>query len=101
MQQVFGARLWGWPWGWATALAFLTLGASLIHVRFWCRYLCPLGALLALSNKVALAPRFAPPRRFGHCDLGVRGEFDLDCIRCNRCLGGRDTRASHEPQPGV
>lgn len=83
----------GWQWqGWMLALTLLVLLAALLYYRFWCRYLCPFGALLALSNKVALLHRLAPKRRFNHCDLGVRGEFDVDCIRCNRCLTGTDTR---------
>ena len=71
-------------------LLLLVLGAALFHYRFWCRYLCPFGAFLALFNKVALLTRFAPERRFEHCDLGVREEYDLDCIHCNRCLTGKD-----------
>lgn len=91
MQHIFGGRIGQAPGGWMTVLSGLVLAAALIHVRFWCRYFCPLGAFLALGNKLALAGRLAPKRRFEHCDLGVRGEHDLDCIRCNRCLSGTDT----------
>lgn len=93
MQHLFGARAGGWM----LALGLLILVASLRYVRPWCRYLCPLGACLALSNKLALLQRLAPGRRFGHCDLGARGEFDLGCIRCNRCLSGRDTHRLANP----
>ena len=58
-----------------------------------------LGALLALSNKIALLQHLAPQRRFEHCDLGVRDEFDIDCIRCNRCLSARDTHVMHRRNP--
>lgn len=88
MQYAFGGRLEGWM----LLLVILVVGGSLVYVRFWCRYFCPLGAFLALGNKVALLHGLTPRRRFEHCDLGVRGEFDLDCIRCNRCIGGKDTR---------
>ena len=57
------------------------------------------GAFLALSNKIALLQRLAPQRRFEHCDLGVRDEFDMDCIRCNRCLSARDTHLMHKRNP--
>jgi hypothetical protein len=87
MQHLFGGRLGGWML-WLTGLVLI---AALFHYRFWCRYFCPLGAFLALGNKLALLQRLAPKRRFDHCDLGVKGDFDLDCIRCNRCLTGRDT----------
>ena len=84
------------PWqGWAAAAVLLALGGALFFVRFWCRYLCPMGAFLALSNKLALLQHWAPRRRFDHCDLGVRDEYDIDCIRCNRCLSGRDYGIGH------
>jgi polyferredoxin len=93
MQHAFAGRLGGWmPW-----LTALVLVACLFHYRFWCRYLCPMGAFLALGNKFALLQRLAPKRRFEHCDLGVKGEFDLDCIRCNRCLSGTDTHVRRSP----
>jgi polyferredoxin len=78
--------------GWMLLLIGVVLFGALFYYRFWCRYLCPLGALLALSNKLALLQRLAPKRRFNHCDLGVKEEFDIDCIRCNRCISGTDTR---------
>ena len=93
MQQLFGGRIGGWM----LVLAAAVLLGSLVYVRFWCRYFCPLGAVLALGNKLAWLGRMAPKRRFEHCDLGVRSEYDLDCIRCGRCLGGADTRLRHRP----
>jgi polyferredoxin len=92
MQHAFGSHLAGWM----LLVLGLSLAGALIYVRFWCRYLCPFGAFLSLSNKIALLQRFAPPRRFEHCDLGVRDEFDVDCIRCNRCLSGLDTHVQHK-----
>jgi polyferredoxin len=95
MQHAFGAHLVGWM----LVLVIAVLLASLVYVRFWCRYFCPIGALLAIGNKVALLGRLVPRRRFEHCDLGVRDEFDLDCIRCGRCLTGSDTQIRHRPDP--
>lgn len=92
MQHAFGGRLGGWM----LVLVILVLLGSLFYVRFWCRYFCPMGAFLALGNKIALLQGLAPKRRFEHCDLGVRGEFDLDCIRCGRCIGGNDTHVEHQ-----
>ncbi len=96
MQHVFGGRLSGWM----LVLAIGVVLGSLFYVRFWCRYFCPFGAFLALSNKLAFLQRLAPKRQFEHCDLGVRDEFDVDCIRCNRCLTGADTHLRHRPRRG-
>lgn len=94
MQHVFGGRLAGLM----LVLTGVVILGSLFYVRFWCRYFCPLGALLAIGNKVALLERYAPRRRFEHCDLGVKGTFDVDCIRCGRCITGADTRVRHRPR---
>jgi polyferredoxin len=92
MQYVFGLSGSAGITTWMAALMVGVLIGALFHYRFWSRYFCPLGALLALSNKLALLQRLAPKRRFNHCDLGIREEFDIDCIRCNRCISGADTR---------
>ncbi len=59
----------------AGALAALLLAGVLalnaLRPRFWCRYLCPLGALLGLISKVAWLRR-------------VVGETCVDCGRCAR-----------------
>ncbi len=39
------------------ALFFLVLGLNLHERRFWCRYLCPLGALLGVLSRHALLKR--------------------------------------------
>ena len=83
MQFLFAGH-WTWPMGLLTALVLL---AALWTMRPWCRYLCPLGAFLALGNRLAVLQRWAPVRRFRRCDLGVVGVRDIDCIRCNRCIG--------------
>jgi polyferredoxin len=56
----------------AVALLFAAIvGLNWVAERFWCRYLCPLGGLLAILSKVA------PFRR-------VVGE---QCNRCAQCAG--------------
>ncbi len=71
------------PWMLATAL--LALGGSMLFFRYWCRYWCPLGAFLALGNKLNLFANWQPKRHFNRCDLGVGHGHDVDCLRCNRC----------------
>jgi predicted membrane-bound spermidine synthase len=82
MQHLFRGQLAGWM----GAIAALSLLGALFYFRFWCRYLCPMGAFLALSNKLALLKGRAPQRVIRRCDLGVRDEYDVDCIHCNRCI---------------
>ncbi|MCK4237293.1 MAG: 4Fe-4S binding protein, partial [Candidatus Krumholzibacteria bacterium] len=54
------------------ALVFaIILGLNLLAPRFWCRYLCPLGALLGLIGSKQIAARV---------DVDVR-----KCTSCGRC----------------
>jgi len=53
--------------------------------RFWCRYLCPVGAFLSLLNHVCLLRRWMPRQRFGKCEFGLTAGDRLDCIYCDRC----------------
>jgi len=71
------------------ALLFLGIFAlNLLADRFWCRYLCPLGALLGLLSKVSL----------------LRPVIHLACNRCAQCVGvcrvdAIDTRQGYEIIP--
>jgi predicted membrane-bound spermidine synthase len=86
MQHFFSGHLNDWM----IAIMLMSLVGALFYYRFWCRYFCPFGAFVALSNKLAFLKRFAPRRRFERCDLGVRDEYDVDCIHCQRCVTGKD-----------
>ena len=81
------------------ALVVLALLASLRYRRFWCRYLCPAGAALALTNRLALLRRWLPRRRYDRCDLGVASAGDWDCIQCNRCGWTAPTTALADHPP--
>ena len=83
------------PLLWSVLITFVI--TSLVNRRFWCKYLCPLGAILAPFNKIA-------PLRLvlnqNSCTNCVRCEFacpmdipDLinnlrsaECIECLECL---------------
>ena len=69
---------------WALIAAVLLL--SVFYFRFWCRYLCPVGAFLSLGNRIALLLPLARPKDYRRCDLGVQGKLDLDCLHCHRCV---------------
>ncbi|MBM3298565.1 MAG: 4Fe-4S binding protein, partial [Deltaproteobacteria bacterium] len=92
LQHFFANRTWDFFLGrmdnWILGLCLAALLTSIFYFRFWCRYLCPAGAFLALSNKIALLREHAPKPIPGRCDLGVTSTSDVDCIRCHRCLHG-------------
>jgi polyferredoxin len=59
----------------------VVLGLSLLSRRYWCRSLCPLGALLAVVG------------RFGLLNRWVHG-----CVQCTRCVGECKMGAIPPPQ---
>jgi NosR/NirI family nitrous oxide reductase transcriptional regulator len=94
MQHLFAGRVGGWLGG----ITVVSLVGALFYYRFWCRYFCPFGAFLALSNKLALWKSFGPARRYEHCDIGVHDDYDVDCIRCHRCVTAADFGVRHRQQ---
>jgi len=76
----------------AALLLIIALAGSLLYSRFWCRYLCPTGAFLALANAIAPLKRLLPAKKFGRCRFGLTPTDQADCIHCDRCR-------FHEQQP--
>jgi hypothetical protein len=70
-------------------MLFLIIAAALIgsvfYCRFWCRYLCPVGAFLSLFNKAAILTRYIPTKRFGRCEFGLIHKDSTDCLYCDKC----------------
>jgi polyferredoxin len=80
---------------WSVLITFI--GTSLLVERVWCKYLCPLGATLAIFNKVSpvrLSADFKACNHCGRCDIecsmGIQDVpdnlSDTECIRCLECL---------------
>lgn len=72
------------------------LGLNLVEKRFWCRYLCPLGALLGLLSRFSLLKRSVSEgcTECGACagvcqgaaDPDVKGAWkDAECYYCWNC----------------
>jgi len=82
--------------------ALLLLGWALLALsvagRFWCRYLCPLGAALGLFNKVSFVQVTHDATACASCTtcssvcpMGLSADQDdflawTGCIRCGRCI---------------
>ena len=88
----------GWSeFGYGTAVLFATLFAGLFIERFWCRYLCPLGAVLAIVSRLSLVKVYrneGPCIKCGKCSpacpVGLTPDKDIiqsngECIACGRC----------------
>jgi NosR/NirI family nitrous oxide reductase transcriptional regulator len=63
----------------------LALICSLFYTRFWCLYLCPVGAFLSLLNNVVILKRYLPTKKFGRCEFGLTAKDQMDCLYCDRC----------------
>lgn len=92
-RAIFGLRMTTLLW--AVLLTFLI--TSILVERFSCKYLCPLGALLAITNKFAPLRLVVDPARCnqcGRCDVECPMDIadahaqsaDAECIRCLECL---------------
>ena len=66
-------------------IAMAAFGCSIFYTRFWCRYLCPVGAFLSLFNNIALLKRYTPAKIFGRCEFGLTAKDQMDCLYCDRC----------------
>ncbi|MBM3132408.1 MAG: 4Fe-4S dicluster domain-containing protein, partial [Chloroflexi bacterium] len=79
----------------------ITLGITVILVlliaRFWCRYLCPLGAIFGVFNRVSLVKiKLDHSQCTGceeclrHCPGGIKKAEDIgngtDCTQCAKCV---------------
>lgn len=76
---------------------FVTAGCAVIE-RFYCRYLCPLGAALSIADRLKIFRISKPsekcgscPRCTGSCPMGIKlsGKDEItssECIKCMKCL---------------
>jgi len=80
---------------WSVLAIFII--TSLMVERVWCKYLCPLGAALAIFNKLSpfrLHADFDSCNHCGCCDIECSMDIqdvpnhlnDPECIRCLECL---------------
>ena len=81
------------------AILVIVLVLTLLVARTWCRYLCPLGAILGLFNKFSLLALRRDMTRCTSCDKYPRECLQYtvpgttDCIICGDCIQGCPSRA--------
>jgi len=80
--SIFNFRFWQLS---IMLIAAIALVGSIFYTRFWCRYLCSVGAFLSLFNNVVILKRYLPAKKFGSCEFGLTGKDHTDCIYCDRC----------------
>ena len=90
---------------WKLFVAVAIVLGCLLVLRFFCKYLCPLGAIYALFNRVALYRLRLTPENCVHCGACIRVcpmEVDPssnpdsgECIRCGDCARACEFSALH------
>ncbi len=93
----------GFLFGWKIGILIVCLAVCLIIYRPFCKYICPLGAIYALTNKVSLY-RMRPQadkcincgKCASACPMQVNPAINpnsAECIRCGKCVGICPTEA--------
>lgn len=77
---------------WKALLLVLCVAGAVVCYRFFCRFLCPLGAFYSLFQRVAVVrPSVDPAKCDGcglctaRCKMDVRQVGDRECISCMEC----------------
>lgn len=77
---------------WKFALLVVCLTLAVFMYRPFCRFMCPLGALLGLFNKIAVLGITIDETKCNHCGscvsnckMDVKTVGDHECINCGEC----------------
>lgn len=93
----------GWLFNWKMLLLAVTVISSVFIYRPFCRFICPLGAIYAMFNKIAvfgLKVDSSKCTRCGVCTGACKADIqpykkpnDPECVRCGDCVKACPHRA--------
>ena len=86
----------GWLYAWKVAILVVIIFLSILIYRPFCRYLCPLGAIYGLFNKISLYRYRIDETKCtscGTCQKACKIDIktfenpnSIECIRCGDCI---------------
>lgn len=93
----------GFLFKWKVVILLITILASIILYRPFCRYICPLGAIYGVFNKVSFLRYKIDIQKCTECGLCekncklnikvYKNPNSLDCIRCGECKANCPNKA--------
>ena len=93
---------------WKFMLMVSIIVGSVFAFRLFCRFICPLGALYGLFNKLSFFGIKLDPQKCTDCGLcrakckvDIRHVGDQECISCGECIDVCPTNAIHWKGAGI
>ena len=85
---------------WKFVVLAVVLVFSVFSYRFFCRFICPLGALYGLFNKISFVGVTYDKdtcidcgKCVSHCKMDIKKVGDRECINCGSCIPVCPTKA--------
>lgn len=93
---------------WKFMLTVSIIVGSIFIFRLFCRFICPLGALYGLFNKISIFGIKVDNSKCTHCGLchskckvDIKTPGDQECISCGECVGVCPTKAIQWKGPKI